>query len=136
MQTLVDRHLKTVRDQKRMIDVLRAKLSDLGMLTASVSLKDDPDRDRDHDRDYDQAQECDDGRQRTAAQSRLLPSTAAGVGKGGKGGMGGKGGKGAPGACRKCAGLQRQVRGVKPNPIQPQSIKLFTKIYKPDLYTW
>ena len=107
---MVDRHLKTVRDQKKMIDVLRNKLGDLGMLTASVSLKDDADRDRDHDHDHDRDRDRDDGRQRAAASSRLLPSSAAG------GGKGGKGGKGAPGACRKCAGLQRQVRRVETKP--------------------
>ena len=111
----MDRHVKTLKDQKHMIAALRGRLSELGFLTASISLTDDHgahDRDRAAEAEAEAEAEADErfgersnGHGHGGRRSRLLPSSAAGAVPG-PGSVKG-------GACRKCARARQTIKTLE-----------------------
>lgn len=107
----MDRHVKTLKDQKHMIAALRGRLSELGFLTASITLTDDNgglDRatetktETETDERFEKRFE---GRDHGGRRSRLLPSSAAGIvpAPGSRKG----------GACRKCTQAQQTIKALE-----------------------
>ena len=107
----MDRHVKTLKDQKHMIAALRGRLSELGFLTASITLTDDNSgRDRSTEtktetETHERFGERFEGHGHGGRRSRVLPSSAAGIvpAPGSRKG----------GACRKCAQAHQTIKALE-----------------------